>query len=60
MQSSIIIKNRISRDKKAGPSNQYKNVKLKESMIKDDKYVWILKATGFNRGNGIHLFESLE
>ena len=60
MQNSICIKNRIAREKKIGSSNQYKNVKLKNSMVQDDKFLWILKATGFNRGNGIHVFKNIE
>jgi len=29
-------------------------------MLKNDKFIWILKATGFNRGNGIHVFKNIE
>ena len=60
MQNSINIKNRISRDKKISGNSQYKNIKLKENMLKGDQFLWILKATGFNRGNGIHMFRNIE
>lgn len=60
MNDKIIIKDRISKERKVNPSDNYKKVKLNKNMVKDDNFVWILKATGFNRGNGIHLFKDIE
>ena len=42
----------------------YQNIFIRPKMERtsigeDNKYVWLLKPTGFNRGRGIHVFNNL-
>lgn len=35
-------------------------MKLHNVFFKEDNYLWLLKPADLNRGNGIHLFRTLE